>query len=55
MRTGTMGRITSSSATMERFAVVAASQIIGLMAALDDASAAAGPEVLAESCVVAGA
>ena len=44
MRTGTMGRITSSSATIERFAVVAASQMIGLTAAFDDSLAAAGTE-----------
>ena len=42
MRIGTMGRITSSSATMERLAVVAASQMIGLGAALDGPLAAAG-------------
>ena len=50
-----MGRITLSSATMERFAVVAASQMIGLTVAFDDMPAAAGIDVLAESCVVAGA
>ena len=36
-----MGRITSSSATIERLAVVAASQIIGLAAAFDGPLAAA--------------
>ena len=42
MRIGTMGRITSSSATIERLAVVAASQMIGLAATFEGPLAAAG-------------
>ena len=51
MRIGTMGRITSSSATTERLAVVAASQMIGLATA---PAAAAGTAAPATFCAAGG-